>query len=189
MKLAPLMIQANTAETMTVQFERPLEDMVDFELPGLIDNVEGDFEAVVKEGDFSSTMVFNEEIFKDDDSINPFDEDTKTSTTLSTEAIEADAETRVSEIMVDEDGLKASDFGLNDEDFPAEKEDNKYYESEAGIQTPTLNLSTQELEELGFADDDKNQLIAGFFMTIRKISSTKLFIFSINSLNVSPTFG
>lgn len=143
------------AETMTVQFERPLEDVVDFELPGLIDNLEGDFESVVKEGgDFASTMVFNEEIFKEIDSINPFDENSITSRTLSTEALGANDETRVSEIMIDEDGLKASDFGLDDEDFPADKKDYSYLEPDASINSPGINLSTEELEELGFADDD-----------------------------------
>ena len=143
------------AETMTVQFERPLEDVLDFEVPGLIDNLEGDFEAVVKEGDFASTMVFNEEIFTDDDKKNPFDE----APTLSTEVIGSEDETRLSEIMVDKDGLKASDFGLADEDFPADKEDYRYLEPDASLNTPGINLSTQELEELGFADDDDDNIV------------------------------
>ncbi len=149
-------IEDKNAETLTVQFERPLEDVVDFELPGLLDNVEGDFEAVVKEGDFASTMVFNEEIFKEGETLDPFEEETTSSQTISTEGIDADGETRVSEIMIDEDGLKPSDFGLDDEDFPVDKKEYSYLEPDASINTPGLNLSAEELEELGFEDDTNN---------------------------------
>ena len=138
-------------ETMTVQFERPLEDVVDFELPGLIDSLSNDFESIVKEDDFASTMVFNEEIFQEDDSINPFNEDT-----ISTEGIDVNGETRVSEIMIDDDGLKASDFGLEDEDFPADKKDYSYLEPDASINSPGINLSSEELEQIGLEGDDNN---------------------------------
>ena len=169
------------AETLTVQFERPLEDNLDFELPGL----EADFEAIVKDGEFSTTSRFNEDIFKESDTINPFDEDTNTfdtlssetpvpedstrvspvlniSDTLSTEALGSEDETRLSPVMIDDDGLMASDFGLDDDDFSATKEDYKYLEPDASINSPGLDISTQELEELGFVDDNESNNIVPF---------------------------
>ena len=137
----------NNAETMTVQFERPLEEDLDFELSGL----DNDFESIAKEDDFSSTMIFNDQLFNEDDTANPFDENSET---ISSEAIGTEDETRLSRVMIDDDGLTASDFGLDDGDFSSDEEDYKYLEPDASINSPGLDISTQELEEIGLTDDD-----------------------------------
>lgn len=135
-------------ETLTIEMQEPLGDSLDLELPAISEdsiNLEADFDSIAKDGGMSKTMIFNEEVFvpgKNDQ------------TTLSTEQIDSDAETRVSSVLSDEDGLTPSDFGLNDDDFPVNREDYGYLEPDASIVTEGLNLTQEELEELGLDDDD-----------------------------------
>jgi len=159
-------------ETLTVQYERPFDNTMDFELPKASDNdyvIEDDFESIVGNRDdddkFSSTMVFNEEIFSKPTSINPFDENSLESPTLSTEAIGSEDDTRVSELMIDEDGLTAADFGLSDEDFAVNNEQQpsvnlapntsiEFVRPDGSVEIEALKLSPEELEAIGLGEEE-----------------------------------
>ncbi|MBT8142797.1 MAG: hypothetical protein KJO88_10555 [Gammaproteobacteria bacterium] len=151
LQLDPDLIPSENAETMTVELKGNLAESLDLELPGLMDDetvaLEADFETIAKDEDFSKTMVFNEEIFTDS-------EDPLNATTISSEKIDVDAETRVAPVLTDADGLSPSDFGLADEDFPVDRENYSYLEPDASIETRALNLTAEELAELGFDEDD-----------------------------------
>lgn len=160
LKLDPDLFEADesSSETMTVALQSPLGDNLDLELPGLFEETVGegtDFESIAKDGDFSKTMVFNEEVFDTAESIvDPMDMSLMDETTLSTEMIDADAETRLAPVLRDADGLSPADFGLSDDDFPVDREDYGYLEPDASIVTEALNLTAEELDELGMGDDD-----------------------------------
>jgi len=126
---------------------------LDLDLPGLLDdnNVGLDFESIASAGDedFSKTKVFNEEIFTPD-----MLEASDLSDTFSTEAISDADETRVAEVLIDEDGLRPEDFGVSTEELSKDRNDYSYLEDDASIVTESLNIDFDELEELGLDDDN-----------------------------------
>ena len=164
-KLAGLQIDSLSktdleTETLTIEMEAGFGDRLDLELPALSDdtvNIGADFETLAADTDLSKTMVFNEEVFVPlSDGFDQALEDPLNATTLSTELIDSDAETRLAPVLSDTDGLTPSDFGLSDDDFPVDRDNYGYLEPDASIVTEGLNLSQEELEELGMGEDDDN---------------------------------
>ena len=124
-------------------------DDLDLDLPGLLDdNSELDFESIASSDDnLSKTNAFNEDIFASN-SIDTSD----LSDTFSTEGISVDDETRIAEVLIDEDGLRPEDFGVSTEELSNNRDDYSYLEDDASIVTESLNIDFDDLEELGLDD-------------------------------------